>query len=107
MFLPLVCNTTCLNDDHLYYRSADFVPTKPDHLKTIDMKKIGLMIMVVGLAISIFTGFSFFTREKVVDLGSVEIRADKKHDIQWSPILGLVIAGVGGALFFFGEGKKN
>ena len=67
------------------------------------MKKIGLIVIVVGLALAIFTGFDFFTREKVVDIGSIEITADKKHEFEWSPVLGLVVAAVGGGMYFFGS----
>ena len=42
------------------------------------------------------TGFNLVTKEKVVDIGPVEINKDKNHPVQWSPIVGgvLLIAGV-------------
>ena len=67
------------------------------------MKKIGLIVIVVGLALAIFTGFDFFTREKVVDIGTVEITANKRHSLDWSPILGLATAVVGAGLFLAGS----
>ena len=71
------------------------------------MKNIGLIVIVVGLALAVFTGFDFFTKEKVVDVGGIEITADKKHDVNWSPILGLVMAAVGAGLFFAGTRRTR
>ncbi len=71
------------------------------------MKKFGLVLIVVGLALAVFTGFDFFTGQKVVDIGSVEITANKKHSVDWSPILGLVTAAVGTGIFFIGMRRDN
>jgi drug/metabolite transporter (DMT)-like permease len=71
------------------------------------MKKIGLVVIVIGIALAVFTGFDFFTREKIVDVGSVEITADKKHSLDWSPILGLVTAAVGAGIYFAGSRRRS
>lgn len=43
-----------------------------------------------------YTGFSYFTTEKVVDIGSIQITKEKKHKVNWSPIIGgiLIVGGV-------------
>jgi divalent metal cation (Fe/Co/Zn/Cd) transporter len=69
------------------------------------MKKIGIVIFAIGVLITAVTGFTYFTREKVVDLGSVEIMANKQHNMNWSPVVGLVVMAVGGAVYLFGEKK--
>lgn len=71
------------------------------------MKKIGLILIVIGLVTAVFTGFGFFTREKVVDIGDLEITANKRHDVEWSPILGLVTATVGAVLYFVGARRNE
>jgi hypothetical protein len=71
------------------------------------MKKIGLIVIVVGLAMAVFTGFDFFTREKIVNVGSVEIVGSKKHSLDWSPALGLVAAAVGAGIFFVGSRRSS
>ncbi len=53
------------------------------------MKKAGIAILIIGLLLTIFTTFNYFTSEKVVDLGKVEITANKKHRVGWSPLLAL------------------
>lgn len=63
------------------------------------MKKISLLIIAVGLLITVFTGFNYFTREKVVDIGDLKITAKKNHTLEWSPIIGVVTMVVGGGLY--------
>jgi hypothetical protein len=60
------------------------------------MKKVGIVLIVIGLLLTIFTTITYFTREKVVDIGKVEITAKKEHNIFWSPIVGVVVMGIGG-----------
>jgi hypothetical protein len=64
------------------------------------MKKIGIILMIIGLGLTIFTAFTFFTREKVVDLGSVEITRSKPHHLNWSPLVGIALLGIGGGLLW-------
>jgi hypothetical protein len=70
------------------------------------MKKVGLIIIVIGLVLTIVTAFTYFTKEKVVDLGSVEITKNKPHHIKWSPLIGLAVMGVGGIVFGFAAKKS-
>jgi hypothetical protein len=69
------------------------------------MKKIGIIIFAIGVLITAVTGFTYVTREKVVDLGSVEITANKRHYMDWSPIAGVVVMAIGAVVYFVGEKK--
>lgn len=69
------------------------------------MKKAGIVILIIGLLLTIFTTFSYFTREKVVDLGKVEITANKKNRVAWSPLLGLGVMAVGGVVLLVASKK--
>jgi len=69
------------------------------------MKKAGIAILIIGALLTIFTTFSYFTREKVVDLGKVEITANKKHRVAWSPLIGLGVIGLGGVIFLMASKK--
>jgi len=64
------------------------------------MKKVSIVIFLVGLVLTIFTTVTYFTKEKVVDLGKIEISRDKPHSFNWSPIVGVAIMGIGGILFW-------
>ncbi|MCX6255233.1 MAG: hypothetical protein NTV31_12245 [Bacteroidia bacterium] len=67
------------------------------------MKKAGIFIIILGLALTIFTAITFFTREKVVNIGSLEITANKPHHLNWSPLVGIAVMGIGGILFWQGS----
>jgi hypothetical protein len=64
------------------------------------MKKVSIVVFLVGLVLTIFTTVTYFTKEKVVDLGNIEISRDKPHSFNWSPIVGVAIMGIGGILFW-------
>jgi hypothetical protein len=70
------------------------------------MKKTGIIILVIGILATVFTGFNFITREKVVDIGELEIMANKNHSVDWKPAAGIGIMIVGGILIAFGS-KRN
>ena len=69
------------------------------------MKTVGLVLLVVGLIMTVFTGFNIVTKEKVVDLGAIEINKNEKTPIYWSPITGGVLAAAG--LIILLAGRKR
>jgi hypothetical protein len=69
------------------------------------MKKAGIVIIILGLVLTIFTTITFFTREKVVDIGSVKIIRNKQHRLDWSPITGIAVMGIGGLIFLISNKK--
>ena len=69
------------------------------------MKKAGILIVILGLVLTIFTAITFFTREKVVDIGSLKITANKPHHLSWSPLIGIAVMGVGGVVIFMSPRK--
>ena len=70
------------------------------------MKTIGFMLTIFGLVMIIYTGFNYVTTEKVVDLGPIQINAEKNHPLQWSPILGGVLL-VGGIIVLANSKKAS
>jgi hypothetical protein len=69
------------------------------------MKKAGITIIIIGLLFTMITGFKFFTREKIVDIGSLKITASEPHRVNWSPYLGVGIMVVGGIVLLVGNKK--
>jgi LPXTG-motif cell wall-anchored protein len=72
----------------------------------MNAKTIGLVIVVIGLIMTLYTGFTYVTREKIVDIGNVEISTDKDHTATWSPFIGIGIMVIGGVVFLYGK-KSN
>lgn len=64
------------------------------------MKKAGIIIILLGLGITLLTAFTFFTKEKVVDIGKIEITKDKPHHLNWSPLIGVAVMGIGGIVLW-------
>ena len=60
------------------------------------MRNIGIIMAVVGTIMMAITGFNYITREKVVDLGPVEVNKTENHPVRWSPIVGgiLLVGGI-------------
>ncbi|MCF8256378.1 MAG: hypothetical protein K9J06_02430 [Flavobacteriales bacterium] len=69
------------------------------------MKNTGIALLIIGLVITLFTGFSFFTKEKVVDIGAIEITRDRKHNMAWSPFVGIAVMVIGGGLMIYSAKK--
>jgi hypothetical protein len=59
------------------------------------MKNLGIVLLVIGVIMTVFTGFNVITKKKVVDLGPVEINKEEKTPIYWSPITGGILAVAG------------
>lgn len=67
------------------------------------MKTIGIILLVIGILLTVYSTFTFFTKEKVVDIGKIEISRDKKHTVNWSPYLGVGLMIVGGLIMWKSE----
>ena len=70
------------------------------------MKTTGIVIIIIGIMLTIFTAFTYFTKEKIVDIGKVEITRNKPHNLNWSPLIGIAVIGVGG-IILWRSGKKS
>ena len=65
---------------------------------------IAIILIVIGVVALAYQGITYTTREKAVDIGPIEITAEKEHTIPLPPILG-VIALVGGIVLLIKGGK--
>jgi hypothetical protein len=67
---------------------------------------IGIILIVIGIIALAYQGITYTTREKVVDIGPIQINADKTKTIPLPPILG-GIALVGGIVLVVAGGRKS
>ena len=70
-------------------RSSRTKPMKPPAI-------IGIILIVVGVAILAFGGFSFTSQKKLIDAGPVQVNTEQTKSVPISPIAGYgaLIAGV-------------
>ncbi len=59
-------------------------------------KTIGIILIVLGIVLLIWTGFTYTQKEKVIDAGPIQVSADKEKSVNWPPYAGgiVLIAGV-------------
>ncbi len=67
---------------------------------------IAFILIAIGIAAFGYQGITYTTREKVVDIGPLEITADKTRTIPLPPIVG-GIALAGGIVLLVMGGKKD
>ena len=70
-------------------------------------RTLGIVLVVIGIIMIIYTGFNFITTEKVVDLGPLHINREENHPVQWSPIIGMVLLVAGIVVFATTKNKKQ
>ena len=59
-------------------------------------RTIGIILIIVGAVMLIWTGFSYTKKEKVIDAGPIQVSANKKESVNWPPYLGglLIVGGI-------------
>ena len=71
----------------------------------MERKTLGIIVIVLGIIMMIYTGFNFITTKNVVDLGPLQINKEENHHVQWPPIIGGVLL-IGGIVIIV-SGKKE
>ena len=67
---------------------------------------IAILLIALGVVAFAYQGITYTTREKVVDLGPLQLTAEKTRTIPLPPIVG-AIALVGGIVLLFVGSKKG
>lgn len=70
------------------------------------MKALGIVLIVLGIVGLAYGGFTWTSREKVVDLGPLEITQNKTRSLPLPPIAG-GIALVAGVILLVSGGRRN
>jgi hypothetical protein len=64
---------------------------------------IGSVLIVLGLLALAYQGFTYTTRETVVDFGPIHATADREKTVAIQPVFGIVAVVAGAALLFGGS----
>ena len=59
-------------------------------------RNIGIVLIVLGAVMLIWTGFTYTKKKKIIDAGPIQVSADKQQNVSWPPYLGglLIIGGI-------------
>ena len=66
-------------------------------------KILGIILIVVGIIGLAWGGFTYTTREKIVDIGPIHATREKTHNIPVAPIAGALVLVGGVALIAIGK----
>jgi uncharacterized membrane protein YidH (DUF202 family) len=68
-------------------------------------RTIGIVLIIVGVAMLIWTGFTYTKKEKIIDAGPLQISADRQKTVNWPPYLGVIL--VIGGIVIVATAKKS
>ena len=59
-------------------------------------RSIGITLIIVGIAMIIWTSISYTREEKIIDAGPIQVSADREKTIAWPSYLGgfILVSGI-------------
>jgi uncharacterized membrane protein HdeD (DUF308 family) len=69
------------------------------------MKTLGIVLIVLGIVAFAYTGITYTKKEKVVDIGPLEVNAEKEKTVSWPPLVGVALI-VGGVIAIVVDKRK-
>jgi hypothetical protein len=70
------------------------------------MKPAGIVLIILGLVGFVIGGFSFTTKEEVIDLGPVEVSKEERRNVPITPLASGAALVAGIALLAVGSRKR-
>ena len=67
----------------------------------------GIALIVLGLVALAYQGFSYTTREKVIDIGPIQATAERRKTVPLPPVVGIVAVVAGVGLLVAGSRKRT
>jgi len=67
---------------------------------------VGIILIAIGIIALAYGGFTYTTREKVIDAGPLQVSADREKTVPFPPILGGICL-VGGIVLVLAGNKKT
>ena len=68
-------------------------------------RTLGTILIILGIALLVWTGFTYTKKEKVIDAGPIQVTADREKTVNWPPYVeGIVL--IAGVVIFVGSKKK-
>jgi len=74
--------------------------------RSVNVKLIGIILIVVGIAALAMGGFSYTKREKVLDIGPLQATTETRKTIPIAPVAGVAALAGGIALLVVGSKSR-
>jgi hypothetical protein len=71
------------------------------------MRIIGIVLIILGALALGYQGFTYVTREKVADIGPVQVTAEREKTVWIPPIVGGAAVVTGAALLLLGSRRSG
>ncbi len=71
------------------------------------MKIISIILIILGISMIFINQVEFTQKEKVIDLGSVEVNKNEKKEVSWPLYTGIIIAAAGVVMLVSSKKKLN
>lgn len=71
------------------------------------IRRIGISLIILGLAITVVTLVNMLTRDEVVDIADIEVVRDSDSYMAWTPAIGFVVMFVGGGVALYGARRDR
>ena len=66
---------------------------------------LGILLIIFGVLVFAYQGFTYTKNEKIAQIGSVEVSADKEKTVYFPPVVGGIALVAGIALVSLGRKK--
>lgn len=86
----------------IMFLQLDFIDTKR-RLNMRPVVVIGLILVILGIVALAIPSFTYFTTERVADVGFFKIDISRPHTIVFNPIVGVVALAAGIVLLILGR----
>lgn len=70
------------------------------------MKTLGVILLIAGILMIVFTGINFTTEKEVIDAGPIEINKKENHSVNWPTYAGGGVAIIG-VIMLIAAGRKK
>ncbi len=66
------------------------------------MKNLGVLLLALGIMALVYQGYTYTTRETVIDIGPIHATAEKEETVPIPPIVGGALVIAGAVLLYIG-----
>lgn len=67
------------------------------------MRILGIVLIICGVLALVYGGFTYFSNDKIVDAGPVQVHAERAHTVWIPPALGVIGIALGAILCLSGR----